>query len=74
MGKNRGSKRKKREKLKWGNRKANSGRRPNLGKRPQMPKWEDVRRKMLAKATVIIVPKATDDATPAPAAAATATE
>lgn len=37
-----------------------------------MAKWEDVRRKMLAKATVIIAPKKAADAAPAPAAAATA--
>jgi hypothetical protein len=65
MGTTRGGKKKKAGKLRWGNRKANHGRRPTMGKRTHMSTWEEVRRTMLARATVIVTPKKADEATKA---------
>jgi hypothetical protein len=62
MGTTRGGKKKKAGKLRWGNRKANHGRRPTMGKRTHMSTWQEVRKKMLANATVIITPKTEDEA------------
>ena len=56
MGRNRGSRQKKRGKLNWRSRSANSGRRGGMGKSYRNPEWKDVRAHMLRRATNIVVP------------------
>ena len=56
MGSTRGKKKHKRGRLAWKNRAANKGRKPAMGKRKGMITWAEVRRKLLANATQVVVP------------------
>ncbi len=67
MGSTRGKKKHKKGRLLWKNRSANCGRRPTMGKRKGMITWQEVRRKMLANATKVVVPAKTEAEPEAPA-------
>ena len=56
MGRNRGSRQKKRGKLNWRSRSANCGRRGGMGKGFKNPDWKVVRAHMLRRATNIVPP------------------
>lgn len=56
MGRNRGSRQKKRGKLNWRSRSANCGRRGGMGKSFKNPEWKTVRAHMLRRATNVVVP------------------
>ena len=60
MARNRGSRKNKRGKLNWSNRKANAGRRPSLGKKKHFIRWPEVRAKMMRERTIIVAPTTAD--------------